>query len=75
MDNTVPIGQSEILLEALKKNGTEAIFQKVRSGHGGPGFEQTNVTNMVKSFFDQKLKGKDVKLEPFKVDDAPGGPR
>jgi acetyl esterase/lipase len=55
-DNLVPIGQSEILLEALKKQGIEATLITVRSGHGGPAFDQPANVKVVKDFFDKHFK-------------------
>jgi len=55
-DNMVPIGQSEILLDALKKQGIEASLITVRSGHGGPVFDQPANVKVVKDFFDKHFK-------------------
>lgn len=56
-DGTVPINQSQLLFEALKKNGTQVHFHTIHgAGHGGPGFNAKEVTAMVDKFFDQYLK-------------------
>lgn len=44
-DPLVPLGQSEILLEALKKAGVDATLQVVnRAGHGFGGREIDEIT-------------------------------
>lgn len=55
-DDLVPIGQSEILLDALKKQGIEATFIKLRAGHGTPEFRQPENIKIIKEFFDKHLK-------------------
>ena len=55
-DHTVPIGQSEMLLDALKKEGIDAALIKVHSGHGGPAFDQPENVRAVRDFFDKALK-------------------
>jgi len=55
-DDMVPIGQSEMLLEALKKQGTEATLLKIRAGHGGPEFSQPANLKIIREFFDKHLK-------------------
>jgi hypothetical protein len=54
----VPINQSQLIFEALKKTGVSAHFHTIHgAGHGGPGFNDPEVTEMVSAFFDQRLKG------------------
>ncbi len=54
-DNMVPIGQSEILLDALKKQGVEATLARVRAGHGGPAFDMPGNVAVVRAFFDKQF--------------------
>jgi len=57
-DGTVPINQSESLFAALKTNGTQVHFHTIHgAGHGGPGFNASEVTTRVNEFFDKFLKG------------------
>ncbi len=59
-DETVPIGQSELLYEALKKAGVEATFLRVaKAGHGfRPGSEPSprEINERVLTFFQRHLK-------------------
>jgi acetyl esterase/lipase len=56
-DPLVPVGQSEILFEALRKAGVNATFHKiVGAGHGGPQFQSPVARAMVLAFLDQHLK-------------------
>lgn len=56
-DPTVPINQSQLLFEALKKTGVSAHFHTIHgAGHGGPGFAGQDISGMVSTFFDQRLK-------------------
>jgi acetyl esterase/lipase len=57
-DPTVPHHQSELLFDALKKAGISAHFHTIKGeGHGGPGFNSRDVTEMVSAFFERHLKG------------------
>jgi acetyl esterase/lipase len=57
-DPTVPLNQSQLLFDALKKTGVSARFHTIRgAGHGGPAFEGKEVAAMVAGFFDERLKG------------------
>ena len=63
-DPTVPINQSELLFDALKKSGVSAHFHTIHgAGHGGPGFAGKNIDDMVAAFFDERLKGGSSKIE------------
>lgn len=63
-DATVPINQSELLFTALKKAGVSAHFHTIHgAGHGGPGFADKAVEEMVAKFFDQQLKEKATSVE------------
>jgi acetyl esterase/lipase len=56
-DPLVPVNQSELLFEALKKAGRDVTFFKiVGAGHGGPQFNTPVVRAMVLAFLDQHLK-------------------
>ncbi|HUT33488.1 MAG TPA: alpha/beta hydrolase [Planctomycetota bacterium] len=58
-DTLVPINQSEMLLEAIKKAGVEVTFEVIKGGgHGGatPAQEE-RLLRLVTSFFDKHLKG------------------
>ena len=55
-DPTVPINQSELLFASLKETAVSAHFHTIHgAGHGGPGFASQDITDMVSSFFDQRL--------------------
>jgi acetyl esterase/lipase len=55
-DNTVPLGQSEVLAEALKKAGTEVTLHVIQgSGHGGPGFNSPESRRQIEDFFAKHL--------------------
>jgi acetyl esterase/lipase len=56
-DETVPIGQSELLHDALKKAGVETTFTRIEdAGHGGPPFQTPEILKTVEAFFDRHLK-------------------
>jgi dipeptidyl aminopeptidase/acylaminoacyl peptidase len=55
----VPLGQSELLLDALKKAGVEAELVVIKGGgHGGPGFATPENQEKIAKFFDKHLKKK-----------------
>jgi len=62
-DPVVPIGQSELLYEALKKAGVEAAFVRVKGGrHGFRGDTDPSperISEMVVEFFDRHLNRAD----------------
>jgi acetyl esterase/lipase len=63
-DPTVPINQSQLLFEALKKAGDSVHFHTIHgAGHGGPGFAGKNIDDMVSTFFNERLKNKAEKPE------------
>lgn len=65
-DPLVPVGQSDLLAEALKNAGVAVLLQKLPgSGHGGPVFGRPVARDLVLAFFDKNLKGLDVKVEPI----------
>lgn len=63
-DPTVPINQSQLLFESLKKAGVSAHLHTIHgAGHGGPGFAGKDIDEMVAAFFDGRLKGSSSKTE------------
>ncbi|MEO6739257.1 MAG: alpha/beta hydrolase fold domain-containing protein [Chthoniobacteraceae bacterium] len=63
-DPTVPINQSTLLFDALKKAGVSAHFHTIHgAGHGGPGFAGKNIEDIVAAFFDDRLTGNSAKTE------------
>lgn len=56
-DKVVPINQSELLDEALRKAGVESTFIRVAgNGHGGPGFMNPENRKKIVDFFEKHLK-------------------
>jgi acetyl esterase/lipase len=57
-DETVPLGQSELLAAALKKANVHVIFKKIRgAGHADPAFwRDPENWLLVRKFFDEHLK-------------------
>ena len=61
-DRTVPFNQSELLVEALKKAGVEAVFVPIKGA--GHGFRGPEPVNEVRQFLDRHLKaGKELPPE------------
>jgi acetyl esterase/lipase len=57
-DMTVPLRQSEMLSDALKKAGVEVIFELIEgAGHGGKEFYTPQRMQMLEAFFTRHLKG------------------
>lgn len=55
-DKIVPMTQSEVLVEALKKAGVEVTLQVLKgSGHGGPGFNSPESRKQIEEFFAKHL--------------------
>ena len=55
-DNVVPLAQSELLAEALKKTGVEVKLVVVKgNGHGGPGFNSPENRKLIEDFFTKHL--------------------
>jgi acetyl esterase/lipase len=58
-DNLVPLAQSRILDEALKKAGVESTLVVIEGdGHGGPGFAAKENLEKILDFLDKHLKPK-----------------
>ena len=70
-DPTVPINQSQLLFDALKRAGVSAHFHTIHgAGHGGPGFTGKNIDDMVAAFFDERFKGTSSKIEALMTESA-----
>ena len=70
-DPTVPINQSQLLFDALKKAGVSAHFHTIHgAGHGGPGFAGKNIDDMVAAFFDERLSGGAAKTEALMTESS-----
>jgi acetyl esterase/lipase len=64
-DRTVPINQSQLLFESLKKAGVSGHFHTIHgAGHGRPGFGAAEIETMVLAFFDKQLKSKSPPVGP-----------
>jgi acetyl esterase/lipase len=60
-DPIVPVGQSRILYEALKKAGVKADYLEIKKGgHGSGIYGNAEVWGKVKALFAEKLKGEPV---------------
>lgn len=57
-DRTVPLNQSSLLFDALKKAGVSAHFHTINGAGHGSGFGGEPVDGMVRAFFDTHLKGR-----------------
>ena len=55
-DLMVPFNQSQLLFDALKKNGVEATLEVIKGGGHGERFFFPQVLQKVESFFDKHLK-------------------
>jgi acetyl esterase/lipase len=56
-DKMVPINQSELLDEALRKAGVESTLVRIAgNGHGGPGFMNAENRKKIEAFFEKHLK-------------------
>jgi acetyl esterase/lipase len=56
-DGLVPMNQSELLDEALRKAGAQSTLIRVaKNGHGGPGFTNAENRKKIEEFFDKHLK-------------------
>lgn len=63
-DPTVPLNQSQLLFAALKQTEVSAHFHTIHgAGHGGPGFAGKNIDDMVRAFFDERLKNSSAKID------------
>jgi len=56
-DGTVPINQSQLLFEALKKVGVSVHLHTIKGTGHGQGFGGREIDEMVNSFFNRYLKG------------------
>ncbi|MGA2621334.1 MAG: alpha/beta hydrolase [Thermoguttaceae bacterium] len=56
-DKLVPMNQSELLDEALRKASAQSTLVRVpKNGHGGPGFTTPESRKRIEEFFDKHLK-------------------
>jgi acetyl esterase/lipase len=56
-DTVVPLNQSELLAEALKKAGVEVTLRVIKgASHGGPGFFSPENRRLIEEFLDRHLK-------------------
>jgi acetyl esterase/lipase len=57
MDPLVPLAQSELLADALKKAGVDVTLQVLKGAkHGGPEFSTPESRKLIADFFDKHLK-------------------
>jgi acetyl esterase/lipase len=63
-DGTVPLNQSQLLFDALKEAGVPVHFHTIHgAGHGGPAFNEPPIADMVRKFFEKRLKQGNVEPE------------
>ncbi|MEI6845850.1 MAG: alpha/beta hydrolase, partial [Candidatus Firestonebacteria bacterium] len=55
-DSTVPVAQSELLANLLKKNGVEVIYMPIKGGHGGPYFFSPEIMAAMKGFLKKNIE-------------------
>jgi acetyl esterase/lipase len=56
-DRPVPLSQSQLLADALKRAGVEVTLKIVPdAGHGGPAFQTAEMRQLIHVFFDKHLK-------------------
>jgi acetyl esterase/lipase len=56
-DMRVPVSQSQLLADALKKAGVEVTLKIIPgAGHGGPAFQTDEMHQLIQEFFDKHLK-------------------
>ncbi len=55
-DPIVPLGQSEILAEALKQNGVDVQFEVLEGAGHGNGFDRPSILPLMVQFMDRHLK-------------------
>lgn len=57
-DDLVPLGQSELLVAALRATGAEVDFMLIKGGgHGGEAFQDTAILAAIRAFLDRHMKG------------------
>ncbi len=72
-DTTVPLNQSQLLFDELKKTGVSVRFHTIQgAGHGGPAFESEEIAAMVAGFFNERLKNGGKKVEALATASAAG---
>lgn len=70
-DSTVPIKQSELLYNALQKQGVQATFIPVANAGHGKGFAVREIRQTVMDFFDKHLKDSNNPLTDISREKAP----
>jgi dipeptidyl aminopeptidase/acylaminoacyl peptidase len=56
-DMRVPVSQSELFADALKRAGADVTLKIVPgAGHGGPAFQTAEMHQLIQDFFDKHLK-------------------
>jgi dienelactone hydrolase len=75
-DPTVPINQSQLLYDALKRAGVDVHFHTIQGAGHGQGFGGPEIAPMVAAFFDRVLKAKPLppNLGPAKTSDSNASP-
>jgi len=63
-DPTVPINQSQLLFDALKRAGVSVHFHTIKGAGHGRGFGGPEIEPMVTAFFDEHLKSKSPPSNP-----------
>ncbi len=58
-DKTVPLNQSQLLFESLRKAGTTVHFHTIHGAGHGNGFGGRNIDTMVSAFFEKSLKAQE----------------
>ena len=74
-DTKVSIRQSELLAAALEQAGVDVVFQRIYGSGHGIGIGYPAVRGLIKAFFDNHLKGMEVKLDLLPDADATVKPR
>jgi len=63
-DPVVPLNQSELLFEALKKSGVSVHFHTIEgAAHGGAGFSGPEIETLVADFFAARLQKREATVE------------
>ncbi|MCB1224413.1 MAG: alpha/beta hydrolase [Verrucomicrobiales bacterium] len=63
-DKLVPFAQSTELSAGLRGQGVRVWLQKIPgAGHGGPGFNQPAILQLMQNFFDKNLKGEPIEMK------------
>jgi hypothetical protein len=80
-DPIVPLSQSHLLFDALKRAGVSVHFHTIRgAAHGGPSFSAKDIDTTVAAFFEARLKNQSTQVEALMTEStattaAPGPAR